>query len=252
MNLPPMSKILVFQHAEHEGLGTIADELKLAGHTTETLLISNTTLFPSGTKLEEYGSLIILGGSMGVYEETQYSWMSKELMVLREALRQKKPILGVCLGAQLIAKAAGARVYPGSSPEVGWYSIRLDDWFYKRNPLFFQIDPTKDHMVFQWHHDTFDLPTEGYRLAWNDDYSHQAFCYQGNAVGLQFHVEMTEDMVRLWLEDTVTRNRLKHQGFDPDQILADMPKYLPGLRTLCHKICYGFTSLIRDNVRRVA
>lgn len=241
------NKILVFQHMPNEGLGTFEDELKKANLTWESLMINEETLFPSSTKLEEYGGFIVLGGPMGVYEERQYPWIKKELMMIQEMLRQKKPILGVCLGAQLLAKASGGRVTQGVKPEIGWFPIRLDDWFYKRNPLFFQIDHTKPHMVFHWHGDTFDIPTEGYRLAWNENYMNQAFCFNGNAVGIQFHVEMTEDMIKDWLSDEVSRMKIMAYGGDPDKILAEIPKYLPGLKDLAHKIFYGFASLIREN-----
>jgi GMP synthase (glutamine-hydrolysing) len=246
------NKILVLQHASTEGLGTLEDELKKAGFPWETLVISNETLFPSSTKLEEYGGFIILGGPMGVYEKDKYPWIAKELMVVQELLRQKRPILGICLGAQMLAHAAGGRVYPGTRFEIGWFPIRLDDWFYKRNPLFFQIDPAKAHTVFQWHGDTFEIPTEGYRLAWNENYPNQAFCFNGNAVGLQFHVEMTEEMIRDWLSDDWSRQQVVASGGDPEKILADIPKYMPALRDLCHKIFYGFASLIRDPRRRAA
>jgi len=242
-------KILVFQHAVHEGLGTFEDELKKAGLTWETLMISNDTLFPSGVKLEEYGGLIMMGGPMGVYEDAEYPWIRKEVMVIQECLRQKKPILGVCLGAQLLAKAAGGRVAKGPTPEIGWHPIRLDDWFYKRNPLFFQIDPTKEHIAFHWHNDTFDIPTEGYRLAWNETYRNQAFCFNGNAVGIQFHPEMTEAMVLDWISSDEARAQIEDAGEDPQKILEDASQHLPALRELAHKIFYGFASLIRENRR---
>ncbi len=246
------NKILVLQHTPSEGLGTLEDELKKAGMTWETLMVSDETLFPSGVKLEEYGGFIILGGPMGVYQEESYPWIKKELMIVQEMLRQKKPILGICLGAQLLAKASGGRVYRGMKPEIGWLPIRLDDWFYKRNPLFFQIDPSKPHTVFHWHGDTFDIPTEGYRLAWNENYTNQAFCFNGNAVGLQFHVEMTEEMIKDWLSGEETRLKVIAGGGDPDKILAETQKYLAGLKELSHKIFYGFASLIRENRRNAA
>jgi GMP synthase (glutamine-hydrolysing) len=245
-------KILVFQHAASEGLGLFEEELKKAGFAWETLMISGDTIFPSGVKLEEYGALIVLGGPMGVYQEAKYPWIAKELMLIQEALRQKKPILGICLGAQLLAKAAGARVYKGPVPEIGWRSVRLDDWFYKRNPLFFQIDPAKEHIVFQWHGDTFDIPTEGYRLAWNEAYANQAFCFNGNAVGLQFHPEMTEAMIAEWIASPGAPEQLAAAGEDAEKILANVPKYMPALRDIAHKIIYGFVSLIRENRRNAA
>lgn len=249
-----MSKILVIQHAAHEGLGTLEEEIKKANLEQENFIACSDAIFPSSTKLEEYGGLVVLGGPMSVYEEKKHPWIRKELLVIQEALRQKKPILGICLGAQLIAQAygGGGRVYKGDKPEVGWYPIRLDDWFYKRNPLFFQIDQTKPHMVFQWHGDTLDIPTEGYRLAWNENYMNQAFCVNGNAVGLQFHVEMTEGMIHDWTSSEESLEKILAAGNDPQQILAETSKYLPALQDLSHKIFYGFASLVRDNVRRAA
>lgn len=246
------NKILVFQHVANEGLGTFEDELKEANLPWETLMVSQDAVFPSSVKLEEYGAFIVLGGPMGVYEEEKYPWIKKELLVIGEILRQKKPFLGVCLGSQLLAKAAGARVYPGDKQEIGWYPLRLDDWFYKRNPLFFQIDPAKRHTVFQWHGDTFDIPTDGYRLAWSENYPNQAFCFQGNAIGLQFHVEMNEAMIRDWLSSDESRVKVMASDGDPDQIIADISKHLPDLQEMSHKIMYGFVSLIRDNRRRAA
>lgn len=246
------NKILVFQHAASEGLGSLQDELNKAGLPWETLMVSNDAVFPSGVKLEEYGGLIVLGGPMGVYQEDKFLWIKKELLVIQEALRQKKPILGICLGAQLLAKAAGGRVYKGPVPEIGWHPIRLDDWFYKRNPLFFQLDHTKEHVVFHWHGDTFDIPTEGYLLAWNERYRSQAFCFNGNAVGLQFHPEMTEGMIADWLSSPEAREQVAAAGEDSAKIMADAAKYLPGLKDIAHKIFYGFASLIRDNRRNAA
>lgn len=246
-------KILVIQHVANEGLGILADELKSAGLEWETLMASETTVFPASVKLESYGAMIILGGPVSVYDMEKHPWLKREILVIQEFLRQKKPILGICLGAQLIAQAAGGggRVFGGPKPEFGWGGIRLDDWFYKRNPLFFQIDPKKEHKVFQWHGDTFEIPTEGYRLAWNDNYKNQAFCFNGNAVGLQFHIEMTEAMIRDWMSSEWSRVEIRAAGGDPEKILADMPKYLPGMKELAHKIMYGFISLIRDNRKPV-
>ncbi len=245
-----MTQLLVIQHAETEGLGTLSREIEKAGMTTETLEAFREPQFPSGTTLEGYGALIILGGPQSATDEGKYPWMRKEMMVIREALRQKKPILGICLGAQLLAKASGARVFKGSKKEIGWGWIRFDDWFSKRNPLTFQLDLARPHTVFHWHGDTFDFPVEGYRLAWNENYPAQMFGYQGNAIGIQFHPEMTADMVTEWLRQG--KEELKRAGVDETRIIKETPRYLPELEKLCHKFFYGFASLIRENVRRAA
>ena len=138
-----MAKLLVIQHSPTEGLGNLAREIDLNKMTFDTLKVYEHPVFPSGAELEGYGALIILGGPMAAYEENKYPWMKRELLVLNEALRQKKPMLGICLGAQLLAKACGARVIKGGRPEIGWELIRFDDWFSKRNPLTFQMDLAK-------------------------------------------------------------------------------------------------------------
>lgn len=245
-----MAKLLVIQHSDSEGLGSLEAEIRLQNLATETIQVDQKSSFPSGTELEGYGALIILGGPMSVYEEKKYPWIGKELLFIREALRQKKPILGICLGAQLLAKACGARVYKGPVKEIGWSPIRFDDWFSSRNPLTFQLELSKPHMVFQWHGDSFDFPVEGYRLAWNQTYPGQMFSFQGNAFGIQFHPEVTEEMIRHWVESG--RKEIVTARLDPEKILQETARYLPDLQKLCHKFFYGFSSLIRDNVRRVA
>ncbi|MBI2082044.1 MAG: type 1 glutamine amidotransferase [Deltaproteobacteria bacterium] len=248
-----MKKILVFQHAETETLGNLEKEIRLQNLEYEILEVYRNPQFPTGKELEEkYSAVISLGGPMSVYEmkNGRYPWMEKEFLLLREALRLKMPILGICLGSQLLAHAAGAEVRKGPKKEIGWHWIRFDDWFSKRNPLTFQCDLSKQHIVFHWHGDLFDLPVEGYRLAWNDHYPVQMFCYQGNAVGIQFHPEMTEEMIKKWVASE--RDGLHRSGMDPEKILDEIPSYLPDLAKLCHKFFYGFATLIRENVRRAA
>lgn len=245
-----MKKILVFQHAAHEKLGTFEKEIRSQGFEYETLWIPDLKSFPSAQQLESYAALIVLGGPQSVCEEREYPWMKHELLLIREALRIKMPILGICLGAQLLARAAGAPVRKGPIKEIGWGWIRFDDWFSKRNPLTFQFDLTKPHPVFQWHGDMFDIPVEGYSLAWNDNYPGQMFVFQGNAIGIQFHPEMTQEMVREWVDqgrDEIIRNKN-----DPYRIVEETQRYLPNLEKLCHRFFYGFASLIRENIRRAA
>ena len=159
-----MPKILVIQNSPTEGLGSLEQEIELQKMTTQILRTYESPVFPSGAELESYGALLVLGGPMSVCEpksHLKHPWLEQELKVLQEALQQKKPILGICLGAQLLAKACGGRVYKGPRPEIGWGPIRFDDWFSQRNPLTFQLDLKKPHPVFHWHGDSLDLPVEG-------------------------------------------------------------------------------------------
>lgn len=248
-----MPKILVIQHSPVEGLGTLAEELPKYQLEPHTLMATDhNTVFPSGAQLEQYAALIILGGPYAAYEADQHHWMQKEMMVIQEALRQKKPILGICLGAQLLAVASGGRAYRGPKAEIGWGTIRLDDWYYKRNPVFFQLDHLKEHPVFQWHGDTFDIPSDGYRLALNDQYVNQAFSFQGNTVGLQFHIEVDEEMINNWLKDEHMVFELSEAGQKIQPILEATKEHLPALRDMARKMFTGFAAMIRENVRRAA
>lgn len=245
-----MPKLLVIQHAPTEGLGAFEEEMKANNLTWDTIKTYESAQFPGGSEFDGYAGLISLGGPMGANDESTHPWIAKELMTMGEFLRQKKPILGICLGAQLLARASGGKAYRGSKKEIGWYPVKLDEWFSHRNPLFFQFERGKDLIVFQWHGDTVDKPSEGYTLCWNENYPQQAFSFQGNAIGLQFHPEMTEAMIREWVE--AGQAEIKQAGLDPQKILSESKQHLPELKKIGHRIFYGFASLIRDNRRQAA
>jgi hypothetical protein len=137
----------------------------------------------------------------------------------------------------------------GGVKEVGWAPVKLVDWYARRNPVFFQLP--EEFVTFHWHEDTFDIPTEGYRLAGSELYPNQAFCFGGNAFGLQFHPEMTEPMIREWIK----KERIKKDRFlsaeQEGEILSQMEDLLPLQKKITHKIFYGFVSLFRPaNYRR--
>ena len=162
--------------------------------------------------------------------------------MIKEIIRQKKPFLGICLGAQLLAKAVGARVYPGDKLEIGWHPIRLDDWFFKRNPLFFQIDPTKPQTVFHWHGDTFDLPPGAVRLATSARYLNQGFRLGPHAYGFQFHFEVNAEMIAAWVERGAAY--VREGGLETEPILAGRATQLESLLARGRKLVEAFADLI--------
>lgn len=186
-----MTTVTCFQHIDCEGPGTLEEILRSNGIKLQVLKPFK------GDKIPEQpgDGLVVLGGPMGVYEESRYPWMTAELEALRLCLETRRPILGICLGAQMLAGAGGGKVFKGAQPEVGWYPVTLTKYGHL-DPLFLGLDETLT--AFQWHGDTFDLGPGATRLAESALYPNQAFRLGVNAYGFQFHLETTEEMIRLW------------------------------------------------------
>jgi GMP synthase (glutamine-hydrolysing) len=142
---------------------------------------------------EQIDWLIVMGGPMGVYETDKYVWLNKEIEFIEKVISQQKAVLGVCLGAQLIARALGARVYPNHEKEIGWFPIKLTED--GKQSVLFDGFP-EEFSVLHWHGDTFELPQEAVRLAESEACQNQAFVYADRVVGLQFHLEFTRHGVK--------------------------------------------------------
>ena len=138
----------------------------------------------------EVEGLVVMGGPMGVYETDKYPFLAHECRLIAELIRRERPVLGVCLGAQLLARALGARVFPGHGPEIGFGSVELTKEG-KEDPLFGPSGPS--FPVFHWHGDTFELPEGATLLASSTQYPHQAFRFGDYAYALQFHIEPDPD-----------------------------------------------------------
>ncbi|MDW5563761.1 MAG: type 1 glutamine amidotransferase [Methanomassiliicoccus sp.] len=184
------------QHVPLETPGSILSWAREQGHTiTRTLLYADEGL--PGT--DSFDWLVIMGGSMNVYEEDLYPWLVREKAFIREAIGAGKVILGFCLGGQLIADAIGGKVTRNDRPEFGWCPIRWSAEA-RSDPLFTFFPP--ECIVFQWHGDTFSvLPSEAIMLARSEVCEHQAFAYRERVFGFQFHLENTPEMVRAMVEE---------------------------------------------------
>lgn len=179
------------QHVAFEGLGSMKQWLQEAGYE-----ISYTRFFESAVlpKLEEIDFLIALGGPMSVNDEVQFPWLSQEKTFIRGAVRAQKPVLGICLGAQLIASSMGARVYPNRHKEIGWFSVKASATADKSPFRVFRFPPEVE--VFHWHGETFDLPAGSVRLAASAGCRNQAFQLGPSVIGLQFHLETTPESLQ--------------------------------------------------------
>lgn len=185
-------RVLVTQHHPEEGPGLLGDFLRARGAELVTVHAHAGQGIPRDPA--GFDMLVSMGGPMNVYEEAAHPWLADENALLATAARAGMPVLGVCLGAQLIAKALGATVSKAAVEEVGWRTVRLTAAG-AADPLFAGVGP--ELAVLQWHGDTFAIPEGGRLLAIGDEVPHQAFAW-ANAYGLQFHVEATGDIVATW------------------------------------------------------
>lgn len=189
-------RLLMIQHITCEGPGLLEPVLVGQGWELDIKCVDKTGVKLPGN-LEGYQALIILGGPMGAYEEALYPHLIKVQELIREAVLQRIPTLGICLGGQLIAQALGAEVRPNPIKEIGWSHVRLTEEG-RAHPLFADLPALL--AVFQWHGDTFALPEGGILLAGSDICPNQAFVYQQNIFALQFHLEVTPNMIANWAQ----------------------------------------------------
>jgi len=207
--------VLILKHVETEGPGLISPWLDKRGIPYRILNLDRENALPL---VDDWSHIILMGGPMNVYEEDRYPFLKNEDLFIKESIQRGKTLLGICLGAQLIAKALGARVSKAPVKEIGWYDVSLTEEG-ARHPLF--SDFPKTFSVFQWHGDTFEIPHSGKLLVTGSPVPHQAFCYGGNAYGLQFHLEVTGEMIHEWVEtdeEELERSTLPH--FSKKEILA--------------------------------
>ncbi|OGF45227.1 MAG: hypothetical protein A2231_00380 [Candidatus Firestonebacteria bacterium RIFOXYA2_FULL_40_8] len=190
------NKILIVKHVENEGAGTLETFFKGRGFVPIILELAKGESFPEDVK--EYKAVIVMGGPMNVYEEEKYYFLKEENIFIKEILKEKIPFLGVCLGAQLLAKALGAKIKKAPMKEIGWYEIDLTKEG-EGDPIF--KNTRQKFNVFQWHEDMFELPKKSTLLSVSDNGINQAFKYGENAYGFQFHIEATPQMIESWLKN---------------------------------------------------
>jgi len=182
--------IHVFRHLEFEGLGMIGEWIHENGYSfTETRFWENAPVYPNP---EEIDLLIVMGGSMNVDEEDEYSWLGEEKKYIRRAIDANVKILGVCLGAQLIARATGKAVIRSPFKEIGWFPVRK---LFTNHTLFPNLKE-QEVTVMQWHGDMFEIPEGSEYLFASEACPNQAFSLNENrVVGLQFHLELSKKYI---------------------------------------------------------
>ncbi|MFA5410824.1 MAG: type 1 glutamine amidotransferase [Candidatus Omnitrophota bacterium] len=229
-------EILVIKHIDIEGLGSIAD---FFGNTAWTLKVSDASKERLDSKnLGKVAAIISLGGPMNVYEENKYPFLKEEDALLKKALKAEIPVLGICLGAQLLAKACGAKVKRAKKEEVGWFKVDLTAAG-KKDPLFENLPA--ELTVFQWHEDSFEIPGGGRHLAESVGCPNQAFRFGRNAYGLQFHLEVTPEIIESWM------NRYKKEDsaeFSCKDCLIESYKRRDALKKDAEIVSFNFARII--------
>src|SRR5262249_53642779 len=174
-----------------------------------------------------------LGGPMGVYEADEHPFLKIESALVEKAIAAGRPVLGVCLGAQLIAQVLGARVYPGERREVGWAPVHLTEDG-RDDPLLAGVDDPIT--VFHFHGDTYEPPPDAANLAQSSMYEQQAFRWGDTVYGFQFHLEFTEPMISRLLSEPQFQQYVIDAGVDPKQVVAETAKRVAGLADVAQDV----------------
>ena len=213
------------QHAEHEGLGCIEPWLRERGHRVAATRLQRGEELPH---VDDFDWLIAMGGPMNIYEHDRHPWLIREKFLIRDACVKKKKVLGICLGAQLVADVLGGPVTQSREQEIGWFDVTLDAEA-EKSPLFGGFP--QRFAAFHWHGDTFAYPPGSTPLMRSEACERQAFSWgQGRVLGLQFHLEVELDDARRWLETDAPPPRRYVQ--DAAEILRDPARFAENRRLM--------------------
>lgn len=224
-----MPKILALQHTPKETLGTIEDALASVGLSWDYVRTFEGEAVPQS--IEGAVGLVVMGGPMGVYEGSKYPYLKDELKLIEKSLKSGIPVLGVCLGSQLLACALGANVFKADYREIGWHDVMLTAYA-SSNPLLGGI-PSK-FKAFHWHGDIFELPDGSSLLASSAMTGNQAFNYHDLAYGFLFHMEVTEEIITGMIDSFP--DEMEEGGVRASTILEENTLSLPPLQSVSETV----------------
>jgi GMP synthase (glutamine-hydrolysing) len=232
-----MARLLVLQHYGCETLGAIADALRLSEiEWSYVSLADGSSAVPD---ISDAQGLIVLGGPFSVYHPERHPFIRDEIELIHSALALSKPILGICLGSQLLAAALGAMVRPAEDPEIGWLPVRLEPA--ARNDRLFH-DLPDSFVTCVWHGDVFDLPVGAVSLARSRMTACQAYRYRANVYGLLFHLEMKPEMVAACVG--AFESRLRDAGIDPNHCVTEAKDRLTALAPVAETVFRRWAELV--------
>lgn len=228
-----MKKVLSVQNIACETLGTFEGMFKKDGFEVECVSAQEDGV---PARSSGYSAIVVLGGPMAVYDDLPY--LQEEMGLIRDAIKNNVPVLGVCLGSQLVAQAAGGRVFKGKKKEIGWHDVLLSRQ--GRDGLFSGVREERMR-VFQWHGDTYELPKGATVLAYTDLYP-QAFKV-GSAIGVQFHLEVDEHIIKSWIREYGAE--ISAEKIDAKTSVLPAPGDLQELEKMCKAAYRNFTAMLR-------
>ncbi len=242
-----MPRILVFQHVAAEPLGTLDPLIRRRGHRIRFVNFEREP--QAQPNVDRYRGLIVLGGPMNVADRHARPHLSVELRAIERMLELGRPVLGICLGAQLLAHVLGAPVRRIARPEIGWYPLHATDAG-RRDPVLAPLGAASP--VFQWHGCHFEVPSSAVHLARTADCEQQAFRYGETAYGFQFHLEMDPPLIERWLATPAYRAELAASGLPHDDaaIRAATQRYIAPMQRQADAVFNRFLDLVGRPDRR--
>jgi GMP synthase (glutamine-hydrolysing) len=217
-----MRDVVAIQHIGCETPGNIVDALETTGIGIRHVRVFENDPVPA--EMGNAGGLVVMGGPMSVYEKDRYPFLAEEIRLMQDAIRQEKPVLGICLGSQLLAAALGARVLKGKQKEIGWHTVDLNDTA-ANDPLWAGIQ--NSFTAFHWHGDIFDLPKGAVPLGSSALTECQAFSYGTHAYGILCHMEMTEEIISCMIHEFA--GELRRENIEGKALLRQAETHLPPL-----------------------
>ncbi|NNM89199.1 MAG: C26 family cysteine hydrolase domain-containing family [Phycisphaerae bacterium] len=232
-----MKSVLVIQHTPAETIGSIAAPLAAANVAVNTCEVFCQQSVP--TEIGQYSGLILMGGPMSAYEQDHHPFIQPELALIQSTMAAGKPVLGICLGSQLIAAALGARVYPGRKKEIGWLKVRLHEGG-MRDPLF--VGVPFSFTAFHWHGDIFEVPQDAIPLLGSDITACQGFRFGAKTWALLCHLEVTAESIQAMMRSFP--DELKAASVNSANVIAQTSTYLPELLTISKSVFSRWTALL--------
>jgi GMP synthase (glutamine-hydrolysing) len=233
------ASVTILQHIHCETPGIISDCLQTAGIDMHFVRTFDKNPIPSN--LDAQAGLIVMGGPMSVYEHGRFPFLLQEQRLIEQAFKDDKPVLGVCLGSQLMAATLGAEVRSGRQKEIGWYPVTLmasaaTDALWQELPSLFT--------AYHWHGDVYDLPQSAVSLAASEMTPCQGFRYGEKAYGFLFHLEVTEKMIKNMVNEF--SGELEVENITAESIIAKTKDYLPELQTIGGRIFGRWVKLLKS------